>query len=807
MKRALMLILLLACIPYTLLSQNKILRKADTAFKYQRYNTAVTAYQKAFAKLKKSDRERQSYVLYQIAEAYRNSGQYSKAISQYKRAVKARYYVQDPSVYLQTARLQLSLGFFADAIENFDFYLEYIPDDTVAINGRAAGVIGMEAIEKPTRYEVENVRKINMRESEWSPRYVTDEENVIAFTSTRAGVTGKKIDEWSGQRFSDIFICKQDAKGEWSTPEKIDKNENISTKYSESDAVFIDNGNTSYFTFCSNEKKKDGRCIIKMSKFDGAEWSKPEDVIIGGDSVSDFIHPYITPDGNTLYFASNKAGGYGDLDIWKASGNGTSFGEPENLGACVNTKDKESYPFLRNDTLLYFSSLGHNSLGGFDIFSASLTDSGFCNVTHLDYPINTNSDDFGICFFSGQNKGFFSSNRAGGKGMDDIYSFYLPDLLFSIAGTVKNDESMQPISDAVVSLIGSDGMFVHTRTNSKGFYKFDNRQVKPSTTYSMTVEKKDFLEAEATETTVGLTQSKDFVRNFTLQPVPKGAVTLPEILYAVGKWDLQEQYQDSLIGLITLLEKNPRLIIELASHTDIRPIAIGNDSLSQLRAQAVVDYLIERGIHPERLIAKGYGARVPRMLAISVSGFDSGVVLNEEYISSLSDKNRQEQAHQLNRRTEFSVLRDDFIPSDGNKSVFASLGSNENLNKIPYTENPDKNPEFDVIINGVGLRAVLMEKAKTGVISTNACLRLLQLGKLGKNNFKNKEKAMNEDGEILAGQKVTLSDIRIEQFYLYEVELTTADELPADIVLNKAIMSLIGKYSVDKAAQEIVVEL
>ncbi|MDR0763698.1 MAG: OmpA family protein, partial [Bacteroidales bacterium] len=757
------------------------MRKADTAFKYQRYNTAVTLYQKAFAKLKKTDRERQSYVLYQIAEAYRGSGQYGKAVSQYRRAIKARHYTQDPSVYLQAARLQLSLGFFADAIENFDFYLEYVPDDTVAINGREAGVLGMEAQEKPTRYEIENVRKINGRESEWSPRYVADEEGIIAFTSTRVGVTGKKMDEWSGQRFSDIFICRQDAKGEWSTPEKIDNNENISSKYSESDAVFIDNGNTAYFTFCSNEKNKDGRCIIKMSKFDGTEWSKPEDVSIGGDSISDFVHPYITSDGSTLYFASNKAGGYGDMDIWKASGSGVSFGEPENLGACVNTSSKEVYPFLRNDTLLYFSSLGHNSLGGFDIFSASLTDSGFCNITQLDYPINTNSDDFGICFFGEQNKGYFSSNRAGGKGMDDIYSFYLPDLLFSISGTVKNDENMQPISDATVSLIGSDGIFVNTRTNSKGFYRFDHRQVKPSITYSLTVEKKDFLGTEATETTVGLTQSKDFVRNFTLQPVPRGAVTLPEILYAVGRWDLQEQYQDSLIGLITLLEKNPRLVIELASHTDIRPIAMGNDSLSQLRAQAVVDYLIERGIHPERLVAKGYGAHVPRTI-------DSGVVLTEEYINSISDRNYREQAHQLNRRTEFSILRDDFIPSDGNKHVLASLGNSEDFNKISYIDNPDRNPEFDVVVNGVGLRAVLMEKAKSGTVSVNACLRLLQLGKLGKSDFKNKEKAMNEDGEVLAGQKVTLRDIRIEQFYLYDIELTTADELPADIVLNKALM-------------------
>jgi hypothetical protein len=194
------------------------------------------------------------------------------------------------------------------------------------------------------------------------------------------------------------------------------------------------------------------------------------------------------------------------------------------------------------------------------------------------------------------------------------------------------------------------------------------------------------------------------------------------------------------------------------------------------------------------------------MLNSKIADFDSGITLTEEYINSISDKDLREQAHQLNRRTEFSVLRDDFIPSDGNRSAlasFASLGNIEDLNKISYIENPDRNPEFDVIVNGVGIRAVLMEKAKSGTISVSTCLRLLQLGKLGKNDFKNKEQAMNEDGEVLVGQKVTLRDVRIKQFYLYDIELTTAEETPADIILNKALMEKIGKYKIDEKNKNI----
>ena len=793
--------LLFLCVPNTeAVAQKRQIKKADTAFHYHMYNVAVTRYQKAFSRLSKrsksADPDLKNRLMFQIARSYRLSGDLKMAMRQYQRCVRAAYYKIEPKVYFDLANLQLALGEYEESIENFQNYLDYMPDDSAGIQGLRASLLARKLADQSSRYQVANERKLNSKEGDWNPRYwSTDSSVVVSFSSTREGVTGKQTDAWTGQRFSDIFVAESKGNG-WTQPEKLDQNGKTSTPSNESDAVFCDGGNTMYYTFCGHEENKANRCVIKMSTFDAASnaWGDPVDVDINGDTVSDFIHPFITRDGKRLYFASNMEGGFGDLDIWYAEGSGSSFGVPVNMnwekssspeeidsilaagnpdGYLVNTEYKEAYPFQRNDTLFYFSSTGHNSTGGYDIFSAVKRGDVFAGVEKMDYPINTNADDFGICFVPGQNKGLFSSNRGGGRGSDDIYSFYLPDILFTISGTVTSTATLQPIPDAEVTLVGSDGMLVAVTTNSRGRYEFGSGQVNENTTYKIIVEKRNYLGAEGTETTVGLVESRDFVHDFALESVPRGPVVLPEILYDLGKWDLKEQYQDSLIGLIVLLEKNPRLVIELASHTDSRPIAMTNDSLSQYRAQSVVDYLIRRGIDGERLVAKGYGSRVPRQLQrqmVSVYQgtpyvFDSGVVLTDEYIAGLEGRGRQEAAHQLNRRTEFSVLREDFIPSgDRSLSALVGIADMESLNKIPFNWNPDNKPEIRVIANGLGMRAVVEEQARYCFISIDAAMRLLQAGNLGINSFRNKAKAFDEEGEVLPNQRLQLKEIKIGQY-------------------------------------------
>ncbi|MEG1573103.1 MAG: OmpA family protein, partial [Bacteroidales bacterium] len=701
--------------------KNRLLAKADTAFVCNLYATAITKYQKAFSKMKGKNPQEKNRILYQIAEAYRLSGQNKKAISQYKRAIKTKYYETKPEAYYHLANLQRLAGRFPEAIEAYTLYLNLVPNDTLAQSQKESCAQTETWMQASTRYEITNLKKLNSRNNDWTPRLYDNTGSILVFTSTREGVTGKKLDEWTGERFSDLFVSSVDAKGEWSKAEILDANGKTSTPANESDASFTADGRIVYYTMCNNLKKKINRCLIYTATFDGTAWSDPTEVTIGTDTVHDYIHPYITPDGKTLYFASNKDGGYGNLDVWYSKGSGSIFSDPINMGNTINTHEKEAYPFLRNDTTFYFSSTGHSGLGGYDIFKATHTDSVWL-VENMQYPINSNADDFGIVYFGDIDKGFFASNRMGGRGGDDIWSFYLPAIYYSIIGTIKNDLNMQALNDVSVSLLGSDGTLIKTLTNSKGFYKFGADQVKQDLSYQVLISKKGFLDDEATETTVGLAASKEFVRDFSMKPVPKGPVVLPDILYNLGKWDLQAQYEDSLMGLILLLEKNPRLVVELASHTDSRPIAMTNDSLSQYRAQAVVEYLILRGIHPERLIAKGYGAKVPRMLTNNITTtyngttytFEKGTCFNDEFIHSLSDKNKQEAAYQLNRRTEFSVLRDDFIPS-GNAASLSNqilLGDKANENKVSYELNPNKKPEIKIVVNGISFTAVIDEKGK-----------------------------------------------------------------------------------------------
>ncbi|PIY31015.1 MAG: hypothetical protein COZ08_09685, partial [Bacteroidetes bacterium CG_4_10_14_3_um_filter_42_6] len=310
-------------------------------------------------------------------------------------------------------------------------------------------------------------------------------------------------------------------------------------------------------------------------------------------------------------------------------------------------------------------------MGGLDIFVTTIDTAGkWGPPKNLKYPINSTSDDFGIVFHPKDEYGFLSSNRKGTRGLEDIWYFIQPPLEFTLKGTVKDDRTLLFVEDATVQMVGSSGSSVSTRTNDKGFYSFGKSQLEPNTTYDVIVTKPNYFNVKGSFTTVGVEFSKDFEKNFMLQPIPAEPIMLPEILYDLAKWDLKPQYEDSLQGLVQTLRDNPNLVIELASHTDFRDSDERNDILSQRRAQSVVDYLIIRGIDPQRLVAKGYGERVPLKLKSDKIRegflFKEGSVLNEEYINSLTSDNEKEAAHQMNRRSEFRVLRKDYVPAGTN---------------------------------------------------------------------------------------------------------------------------------------------
>ncbi len=302
-------------------------------------------------------------------------------------------------------------------------------------------------------------------------------------------------------------------------------------------------------------------------------------------------------------------------------------------------------------------------MGGLDIFRATPQAGNSWIVNNMRPPINNPADDFGITFEKGAEKGIFSSSRKG-RGVDDLYTFEMPPLLFSITGLVKDEKSGQPVQDATVQLIASDGANMQTETGNAGDFKFSLR---PEVDYIFLASKRGFLNGKEKETTRGQDKSREFMATILVTPIDR-PIELPNIFYDFGKWDLRPESMVSLDKLVETLNDNPNVTIELMSHTDSRDTEEYNMDLSQKRAQSVVNYLIGKGIASDRLTARGYGEASPKVVDAVIMEeapfLRSGTTLNEQYINSLASDEQKEIAHQINRRTEFRVLRTDYVPAN-----------------------------------------------------------------------------------------------------------------------------------------------
>ena len=807
-------------------AQKNYTEEADKAFGLEQYNNAVEKYKKAYTKI--NNKPEKNRILYQIAECYRMSGSTKNAEAAYKRVIKLNYFKQEPKSYLYYADALRANENYDEALTNYNNYIKLAPDDQRGKFGAESCTKIKQWLEKPTRYEVTNMKKFNTKDNEWSPAFSDRKKyNELVFTSTREGTTGKGQDAWTGSGFSDFFSVNQDRKGNWSAVDLYDKENIINTEANEGVASFNETGSSIYFTRCPNENKKRLGCFIYNSKKKGKGWEEAERVELGSEDY-DFIHPAISGDELTIYFASNMPGGQGEFDIWcaKRDKKNKPFGKPVNLGPSINTAGKEEFPTLRYDTVLYFSSNCLPGLGGYDIFKTSKVNDEWTAPKNMGSPINSSGDDLSIVFFPDGEKGFMSSNRKGGRGGDDIYSVYLPPLLYTLKGTIRDDNTLQLLEGVNVKLVGSNGTSIETKTDKKGIYKFDNKQFVWNVTYNIEVTKKGYLNNnnKGTESTVALEANKDFVHDFRLTPIPIAPVLLPEILYDLAKWDLKEQYQDSLIDLIRTMEANPRLVIELRSHTDSRRIPMTNDTLSQRRAQSVVDYLITRGINQARLVARGYGEKVPRhltretnvmykgkdgkMLPGKLYTFPEGVTLNDEYINSLRNVDEKEAAHQLNRRTEFSILRDDYVPSATQDSIatgFALINSLDSDNVVSYKPATNNGlPEANCIINNVAMKLSVNETAKTATFSYDQAMKFLKELRISKKDFKENEKAFDSEGNIVEKSVIILREVKLANGKILNVEATVIKNMKVDLILNKPAMEMFGSYTISKEKKQII---
>lgn len=638
-------------------AQKRKTERAYTSFAAGEYYDAIDLFKDAYSKTNKGDKNQRTELVFRIAECYRLTNDPKNAETWYKLAVKSSF--SKPEAQFWLAESMKKNGNYALAKDEFKKYKQVAPSDSRADQEIRACELADDWMRNPEAYKVDEIKDLNSKESDFSPAYGREDFGMIYFTTSRDGVAGKKTHGATGQNFTDIFESRMDKKSKWSTPVAV---EGINTEFEEGTPSFASDFKELYFTRCEAGKREKKGCMIMNSKRTGDKWSEPKNIGIMPDSLV-AAHPSISKDGLTLYFVSDMPGGYGKKDIWKVTRlrSGDQWSKPENLGPDINTAGDELFPFIRENGILYFSSDGLIGLGGLDIFKAVPQPDGSWSVSNMKSPVNSFADDFGIAFEGENEKGIFSSTRKG-RGNDDLYSFELPPLRFNVTGLVKDEKTGSPIQSSVVQLIASDGSNLQAETGTSGDFKF---ALKPNVDYIFLASKKGYLNGKEKETTKGQDKSHDFMVTILLTAIDV-PIELPNILYDLDKWDLRPESMVALDKLIETLNDNPSVTIEIMSHTDTRNTEDYNMILSQKRAQSVVDYLVSKGIDINRLSAKGYGKTKTKVVDAALAAQNPflkvGTQLTEQYVNSLANDEQREIAHQINRRTEFRVLRIDYEP-------------------------------------------------------------------------------------------------------------------------------------------------
>ncbi|MDL2224341.1 OmpA family protein [Bacteroidales bacterium OttesenSCG-928-M06] len=635
---------------FTLLLSCKPAKLSDAIERHERgeYYEAAQIYRRVYQKTSSKERYKRGSVAFYMAECYREVNNPNRALSGYTNAI--RYDYTDSTALLHQAQMNHKLGRYPDAIKQYNAYLEVEPSNILAANGKKGCELAPEWKKNPTRYVVKKMDKWNSRDGEFSPMLYGTDYDQLYFTSSRKDATGDEKSPITGVKNNDFFFVKQDEKKQWVKPEKIESG--VNTEFDEGTPSFTIDGSQMYYTYCPSDIGSQYTAEVRVSNRSGAQWGAGTRVEIFRDTTLMAAHPAVGADGY-LYFVSDIQGGYGGKDIWRVPIDGIGIMFPENLGPEINTPGDEMFPYMRADSVLFFSSNGHPGMGGLDIFKANEF-RGKWRVENMKAPINSSGDDFGITFKGTQESGYLSSNRNDGKGSDHIYSFELPGIYVYVEGWIL-DRDENEIPGATVRIVGKDGTNERIFTRGDGTYFME---VVPGMEYVMMGSAPEHLNQKQSLIVPDEQKSETHYVDFYLPSISK-PVLVENIFYDFDKATLRAESKEALDELIAMLEDNPNVTIELMAHTDRKGTEDYNNNLSQRRAQSVVDYLIKAGIEPDRLTAKGYGKTTPASVSKKVAEqydfLPEGQLLDEEFIETL-DPIQQARADQINRRTEFRVL-------------------------------------------------------------------------------------------------------------------------------------------------------
>lgn len=618
------------------------LQKAAESYDQLNYVNAQKVYLEVAEKGYKSEE-----LFIKLGNSYYFNAQYDQAVKWYESLFDLNKNPEQAIVYLRYSQALKAIGQAEKSAQYFDAF--------VVKNGAETDFKTTADYEKlieqnSGRYKIEPLEKI-YDDSQISFGYFKLASTLYYASTDDSKSFSNKRSAWDGLSFLSLYTVALDSLNQASgKPEKLKKN--LESKFHESSPVMTADGATIYFTRSNNtsKNKKDNQKLkIYRSIKVNDKWQEAEELSINSDLFSS-AHPALNPNGTRLYFSSDRPGGFGESDLYVSTINTDgSIGEPVNLGAAINTRGKETFPFVSIQNELYFSSDGHYGLGGLDVFYVEIMNNGFGNLMNVGKPINTNADDFAFGIDFKTRRGFISSNRSDKEGefvYDNIYSFLETTPIIDVykaevEGVVTDVETGLPLAGAILVLNDAENkIYGRVMTDDIGRYKietnkFDAYFVRAS---------KDKYDGDEALTKPGLeTQVIDFQLKTNEVALIAGTdlakvLNIPIIYFDFDKSSIREDAQVELEKLLAALNQYPNLNLEIRSHTDSRGNDAYNLGLSQRRATSTLNYLVENGIDATRLTAVGMGE------TDLVNDCGNGATCSEE-------------EHQKNRRSQF-IVRD-----------------------------------------------------------------------------------------------------------------------------------------------------
>jgi outer membrane protein OmpA-like peptidoglycan-associated protein/tetratricopeptide (TPR) repeat protein len=624
-------------------AQKKTVAKADTNYDRYAYVDAINNYEKVAEKGYQDEK-----MFQKLGNAYYFKAELPQALKWYDQLF-ALYPNQEAEYFYRYSQALKSTGDYTKADQMLEQFNAKTGNDKRGILFKKNKNYLEEIKANSGRFEVVDAG-VNSEFSDYGSSFLGDK---LVFASARdTGGVSKKVFKWTNKSFTNLYASEMKSDGEMGTPERFERK--INSKFNESTPIFTQDGKTMYFTRNNYLEGKRGRdasknTLLKLYKStldSQGQWSEVKELPFNSNEYS-IAHPTLSVDEKTLYFASDMPGTLGQSDLFRVKINEDgSYGIPENLGSEINTEGRETFPFISADKELYFASDGRPGLGGLDIFVAKIeVDQSFYGIQNVGEPLNSRQDDFAFLINSENRNGFFTSNREGGKGHDDIYRFVEIKKLTceqTLSGLVTDLESREILVNIKMSLFDSNFKPLQvTQTDAQGRYSFP---VDCSKTYYVRAEQEEYQTKEGSVKTKIFSGSIDYpiALERRIKPIAVGTdlaktLDIPMIYFDLDKSFIRKDATYELAKVLTVMEDNPNIKIEVRSHTDSRQTAKYNEKLSDRRAKATVAWLIKNGLDSTRLIGKGYGE------TMLVNQCADGVQCSEE-------------EHQANRRSEFIIV-------------------------------------------------------------------------------------------------------------------------------------------------------